>query len=338
MNYVLTSSLSFFISLFAAFLISRLGKKLGLIDTPNERSSHLIATPRGGGVGIWLSFLVVGFLLIDPNYRLLIFVAGCIGLLGLINDRFEISSKLRLLLQLILSAVIVAAYANISFFAHPTSFLITFLLFLFFVIFISGTANFYNFMDGINGIAGLSGVVGFGLIALFSFYFTNEKSIILLSLALASACLGFLPFNFPRSKVFMGDVGSVFLGFVFASFVVKLSLNISIFLCLGIFLCTFYSDALMTIYYRWRRGENLMQAHRSHLYQYMTNELGLPHWKVSVLYSIVQFVMGLLSIWAYKSGILWQIIVIITYSVLFIIAYQWVKCLKPLRRGVLENS
>ena len=338
MNYLLTSSLSFFISLFAAFLISSLGKSLGLIDNPNERSSHLIATPRGGGVGIWISFIVIGFLLIDQEYRLLIFVVGCIGLLGLINDRCEISSKLRLLFQLILSATIVVVYANISFFAHPPALLINLLFFLFFVIFISGTANFYNFMDGINGIAGLTGVAGFGLIATFSFYIADEKSITFLSLVLLSACLGFLPLNFPNARVFMGDVGSLFLGFIFASFVVKLSSDISIFLCLIMFLCTFYADAVMTIYQRWRSGENLMKAHRSHLYQYMTNELGLPHWKVSVFYSIVQLVTGLLSIWAYKTGVLWQIIIIMVYSALFIIAYKWVKYLKPLRRGILENG
>src|SRR3972149_11920320 len=306
MNYLLTSSLSFFISLFAAFLISSLGKSLGLIDNPNERSSHLIAVPRGGGAGIWLSFLIIGFLLVERDYRLLIYAAGCVGLLGLIDDRYEISSKLRLLFQLILSATIVVVYANISFFAHPPALLINLLFFLFFVIFISGTANFYNFMDGINGIAGLTGVAGFGLIATFSFYIADEKSITFLSLILLSACLGVLPLNFPNARVFMGDVGSVFLGFVFASFVVKLSSNISIFLCLIMFLCTFYADAIVTVYYRWQLGENLMHSHRRHLYQYMCNELAIPHWKVSSLYALVQLILGVLSLFAYSKGLILQ--------------------------------
>lgn len=331
MSYVLICGLPFTISLFAVFLISSLGRKLGLIDKPNERSSHLIAVPRGGGAGIWLSFLIIGFLLVEQDYRLLIYAAGCVGLLGLIDDLYEISSKVRLLFQLLFSTAIVAMYSNISFFAHPPSFLITLLLSLFFVIFISGTVNFYNFMDGINGIAGLAGVVGFGLMATFSFYIADEKNITFLSLLLLFACIGFLPLNFPNARVFMGDVGSHFLGFIFASFVIKLSIDISIFLCLIMFLCTFYADAIITIYQRWRSGENLMKAHRSHLYQYMTNELGLPHWKVSVLYSIVQLVTGLLSIWAYKSGVLWQAVVIIMYSALFIIAYKWIKYLKPLK-------
>lgn len=329
MDYLLACLFSFIVSMAVAFLVSRLGKRLGLADNPNERSSHSIVTPRGGGAGICLSFLVIGFLLIDPDYRLLIFAAGCIGLLGLINDRFEISSKLRLLFQLILSSVIVAAYANISFFAHPPSLLINLLSFLFFVIFISGTANFYNFMDGINGIAGLTGVAGFGLMAIFSFYIADEKNITILSLILLSACLGFLPLNFPKARVFMGDVGSVFLGFVFASFVVKLSADISIFLCLIMFLCTFYADATVTVFYRWRRGENLTMAHRSHLYQYLSNELGMPHWLVSVIYASVQLLFGLSAVFAYGKGIYWQLLVLGVFSVLFLGSYIIIKNIEP---------
>lgn len=329
MSYVLICGLSFTISLFAAFLISSLGKSLGLIVNPNERSSHLIAVPRGGGAGIWLSFLIIGFLLVEQDYRLLIYAAGCVGLLGLIDDRYEISSKLRLLFQLILSATIVAVYANISFFAHPPSLFINLLFFLFFVIFISGTANFYNFMDGINGIAGLTGVAGFGLMATFSFYIADEKSITFLSLVLLSACLGFLPLNFPNARVFMGDVGSLFLGFIFASFVVKLSSDIKVFLCLIMFLSTFYADTIVTIYFRWERRENLMQAHRSHLYQYMSNELKIPHWKVSIGYAVVQLIFGLMAIWAYNKNIIWQISVILIFGALFIIFYSRVKKIRP---------
>lgn len=331
MSYVLICVLPFTISLFVTFLISRLGKRIGLIDNPNERSSHSIATPRGGGAGIWISFLVIGFLLQDSYYRLLIYAAGCIGLLGLINDRFEISSKLRLLFQLILSAVIVAAYANISFFAHPTSLLINLLFFLFFVIFILGTANFYNFMDGINGIAGISTVVAFSLMAYFSYYLAQDMNIFILSIALLPACLGFIPFNFPKAKVFMGDVGSVFLGFVSASFVVTLSSDISIFLCLSMFLCTFYGDALVTIHHRWRKGENLTKAHRSHLYQYLSNELGYAHWKVSIIYALTQFFFGTLALYAYTKGLIWQVVLLGVFGIVFVTTYKVVKAIKPIK-------
>jgi len=164
-------------------------------------------------------------------------------------------------------------------------------LFLFWLIFITATTNFYNFMDGINGITGLTGLVGFGLMAYFP----------------------------------------TLLGFVFASFVVKLSTSINIFLCLIMFLCTFYADAVITIYYRWRRRESLTQAHRSHLYQYMSNELGYPHWKVSLLYAVVQLAVGIIAIWAYQHGIALQIVLVAVYGIVFIFSYMLIKTIKPKR-------
>ncbi len=151
----------------------------------------------------------------------------------------------------------------------------------------------------------------------------------MLSIVLVSGCLGFLPFNFPRARVFMGDVGSIFLGFVFASFVVRLSVTINIFLCLIMFLSTFYADAVITIYYRWRRGENLMQAHRSHLYQYLSNELKIPHWKVTLLYAVVQLCFGAIAVAAYQKGLVIQLILLLPFSIVFLVSYNLVKMIKP---------
>lgn len=250
-------------------------------------------------------------------------------MLGLIEDRYELSSKARLISQLIFSAIIVTIYSNIPLLTRYSSLPVNFLIFLFWIIFITGTTNFYNFMDGINGIAGLTGMVGFGLMAFFSHFVANKPDVALMSVVLSAGCLGFLPFNFPKAKVFMGDVGSVFLGFVFASFVVKLSTTVSIFLCLIMFLCTFYADAILTIFYRWRIGESLMKAHRSHLYQYLSNELKLPHWMVSILYAFSQLVIGLLAIWAYKKNVALQVVLMIVYGVLFIIVYSFIKTINP---------
>jgi len=214
------------------------------------------------------------------------------------------------------------------FVAMPLS-MITVLLFVFWIIFITGTANLYNFMGGINGIAGFTGVVGFGLIVYFSCYILNDYNLLLMSLILTAGCIGFLPFNFPKAKVFMGDVGSIFLGFVFASFVVKLSITINIFLCMIMFLCTFYADAAITIYYRRKRGENLMQAHRSHLYQYLSNELKLPHWKVTLLYAVVQLCFGAIAVAAYQKGLVIQLILLLSFSIVFLVSYNLVKMMKP---------
>src|SRR3989304_3734960 len=202
--------LPFLFSLFCAAIISRIGHRLALIDNPNIRSSHSLPTPRGGGIGIWLAFVIIGVFFFKDNAFTLI--AGIAGLIGFLIAWL--------------------------FVAMPLS-MITVLLFVFWIIFITGTANLYNFMGGINGIAGFTGVVGFGLIVYFSCYILNDYNLLLMSLILTAGCIGFLPFNFPKAKVFMGDVGSILLGFVFASFVVKLSITINIFLCMIMFLCTF---------------------------------------------------------------------------------------------------
>ena len=73
----------------------------------------------------------------------------------------------------------------------------------------------------------------------------------------------------------------------------------------------------------------MMQAHRSHLYQYMSNELGYPHWKVSLLYAIVQFIVGIVAIWAYKRNIALQIVLVAVYGTIFIFSYKLIKAIKP---------
>jgi len=313
--------LSLLFSVFCALLVSKYGSRLALIDNPTVRSSHSLPTPRGGGIGLWITLIIVGiFVTRDFYFSAILSIAG---LLGLLEDCFTLSSRFRLLSQFVISSFVALLFLGPP--ASPS----TLSLFLFWLIFMTATTNFYNFMDGINGIAGLTGLVGFGLIAYFSYFILNVHDIFLMSTVLAAGCLGFLPFNFPRARVFMGDVGSIFLGFVFASFVVRLSASINVFLCLIMFLCTFYADTVITIYYRWRRGENLMEAHRSHLYQYMSNELGYSHWKVSLLYAVIQLGMGILALWAYQINIMAQVVLIMVYGLLFFASYQFIKKVRP---------
>ena len=143
-------------------------------------------------------------------------------------------------------------------------------------------------MDGINGIAGITGIVGFGLLAFSAFLSGSDSSFVTLAICMSLSCLGFLPFNMPRARVFMGDVGSILLGFVFAGMVIWLSRNLLDFICLSAFLFPFYADEFTTMAVRIRDGENLTHPHRRHLYQLLTNEKGISHWKISVGYGLAQ--------------------------------------------------
>ena len=265
-----------------AWIIFLFAFRVGLVDHPNERSSHATPTPRGGGVGILAAFILASLFVKMPLTFWL--PAALLTLFSFFSDKFELSPKIRLPIQFIAALFLV----QLSAFSFQPSAFSLFLL----AIFIVGTANFYNFMDGINGIAGITGVVAFGLLALSTLLSGAAPSFVILAICLSLSCLGFLPFNMPKARVFMGDVGSILLGFVFAAMVVYLSKSLIDIICLAAFLFPFYADELTTMYVRLRDRESLTRPHRRHLYQILANEYGMPHWKVSVAYGLSQLIIG----------------------------------------------
>ncbi len=316
MIFVLTS---FFLGAAGAWWVSRLAPRLGLIDEPESRSSHARPTPRGGGVGIWFVVALGGATgLLSPVPAL---TGWLVGMVSLWDDLHPLSARLRLASQLGLAAVALAFVwqapsPSIIFWLIPGA------------LFVAGTANFFNFMDGINGIAAGSGLVAFALLAVFSTLSGGDLEIMWFCAAVAAACAGFLPFNVPKAQVFMGDVGSVTLGFLFALCITSLSGSWRDFLCMASFLFPFYADTLTTLFVRWRDGERLSQAHRRHLYQLLANEYGLQHWLVSLVYAIVQCVCGVLMLSAWIIGPFFQLLCVAVMALLFLAA-AW-----PLRRAV----
>lgn len=281
MNFILCIA-SLLLGSSGAFALMSLAAKWGFVDHPNLRSSHATPMPKGGGVGILAAFLVSSLVLRIPPA--LWIPAAVLAGISFAGDRWDLSPAIRMISQLI-AALIVVRHLE---FENPTS---AFLLPLL-VVYIVGTANCYNFMDGINGIAGLTGVVGFGLLGIYSAFASSGTYYSVLAFCVAFSCLGFLPFNMPKARVFMGDVGSILLGFVFASLTVSLSRSLLDFICLTGFLLPFYADEVITVLIRLKRGESLVKPHRIHLYQILANEAGIRHWKVSVAYAFIQAVAG----------------------------------------------
>lgn len=308
--------------------IRRFGGGLGLMDRPNERSSHSVPTPRGGGVGIVAASVAAACLIGD--YALSLILAS-VGILGLMEDLFGLPAKLRLFAQLGLASLLAASALGLPGSVTETAAI------LFWTVFIAGTANFYNFMDGINGMAGFSGLVAFGLLSACAFFLSPEFFTV--SLAAAFACLGFLPFNAPRARVFMGDAGSVFLGFLFASLTLKMASGPLAFLSFAAFLGMFYADAISTIAVRAARGEDILRAHRGHLYQYLANELSIPHWKVSLGYASAQALAGALAILLYSMSASPYLLpgFLVAFSVFFVMAYRLIKSAVP-KGGVLGQT
>lgn len=274
------------LSVLACLIVPVVLRRTGFLDMPGERSSHTRPTPKGGGLGIVLGASVGALSLGLPSALWVPAVA--VALLSFWNDLHSIPPRARLAVQGVcavwaLIGLQVAGLSSASCVLLPAM-----------VLCIMATANCYNFMDGINGLAGITAVIAFGGLAMHAW--TRQHDLAVFCLAIAGGAAGFLPFNVPRARVFMGDVGSIFLGFVFALLALVLARTGVEFLVLTAFLFPFYADEAASVLERVWRGESLLDPHRRHLYQFLANERGLAHWKVSVGYGMLQLLIMLLAV------------------------------------------
>ena len=274
-----------------------------VLDIPNERSSHTIPTPRGGGIGITLT--VIGLSLIycifKGSYKEVIFLLICSGMatLGWIDDRVGgLSSSRRFVIQILLASFIIALYGGIQFlpFPSPLNISLGIIAIPVSIIWIVVITNIYNFMDGIDGIAGTQGVVA----GLSWYFYAGETTSGVIGLIIAGGCAGFLLLNWHPAKIFMGDVGSAFLGFIFAGLPFISSNEISTplpFYSMAIFLWFFLLDGSFTMIRRILKREKIWEAHRTHIYQRLT-QTGLKHSSVVLL--IIGLYMILIPIFFYQ--------------------------------------
>jgi UDP-N-acetylmuramyl pentapeptide phosphotransferase/UDP-N-acetylglucosamine-1-phosphate transferase len=289
---------SFILGSSTAYLVWKKGHALGLMDKPCERSSHESPTPKGGGIGIFLAFVLAS---IEAGFSFWFWLPLVVmSIIALVGDRVELSARFRLTAQLALTALIVTLAGSG---ALPEGLLYPVLVF-FWILFIAGTANYYNFMDGINGIAGITGIIAFGFIGLYAGIIDGPPKVQTMALCISFACMGFLPFNLPQAKAFMGDVGSILLGALFAGLIFLSAGSVLDFVCMAAFLFTFYADELTTAYVRLRDGEKLTQPHRRHFYQILANETGIGHWKVSAGFGLVQVFVGMGVLLLRDQGVL----------------------------------
>lgn len=301
--------------------IYKFGLQFELIDMPCERSSHCKPTPKGGGIGIFLSFLLLSFWFKVPISIWL--PSSTIALMGFLGDRRNLHSTLRLFVQVLMALVFISivikndkCYGYLIEIFKENNFLF-YLTNLYLIIYIVGTTNFYNFMDGIDGIAGITGIFAFSLLGIYAYFHNKETELILVCFGIAISNVGFLVWNFPKAKIFMGDVGSTFLGFLFSILTIIFSTSIIDFTVMNSFLFLFYADEMVTMYERLKNKEKLNIAHRRHLYQILANEMGISHWKISVSFGFAQCLVGLL-VWHFSNrNIFYSVYFIILLTCLF---------------------
>lgn len=267
-----------------------------LLDLPNERSSHTTPTPRGGGLplvvialGVWVWVQGPDGMFGLPANLALVVGAALVALVSWVDDLRTVPFRMRLLVHLLAGAVVLMSAPPPASVPLPGLGEVPLgpLAWPLALIWIAGLTNAYNFMDGIDGIAGGQGVVaGLGWWILGVAF--DAPGIATLGALLTAGSLVFLLFNWHPARIFMGDVGSATLGFLFATipflfgagrFTPERS-----FWIVGVALVwPFVFDAGFTLVRRWRRGERLSEAHRSHLYQRLVIA-GWEHTPASLLY------------------------------------------------------
>ena len=272
-QFLISALLSFFL---VAIILPQLRRKL--LDTPNQRSSHTLPTPRGGGI----AFVIIGTLL---NY---IFATGAVrwvpllclplAFVGMLDDYKDMPAAWRYITQSLTAiALIYIAKIDIPTWEIPI-----------FIFVITAVINFMNFMDGLDGILAGCSIVLFAAISNWS---------------ISGAVFGFLIWNWSPSKVFMGDVGSTYIGAVFAGLALQQSTNQEV---LSVLLLGFplFGDSAMCLIRRLLTRRNIFEAHKQHLYQRL-NQAGWSHSKVALLYVAAVFLLVLVrSIWGIKMLII----------------------------------
>jgi Fuc2NAc and GlcNAc transferase len=268
--------------------------KRGLFDVPNERSSHSVPTPRGGGliiVAVSLFGYIAAVTITGARFSWGYFAGAIlIALISWLDDLFSISFGWRLLVHISAAILLVFDVGFIRSVAMPfpvASIELGYAGAVLTVIWVVWLVNAYNFMDGIDGIAGLQAVIAAIGWTVFAWIF-DYPAIYLYSGLIGGACIGFLIHNWHPAKIFMGDVGSAFLGFTFAALPLlafderpgnsQLLTNTAV-----VLVWFFLFDTVLTFATRLIRGKKVWEAHRDHLYQKMVIS-GMRHSTVTLIY------------------------------------------------------
>ena len=320
----------FAVSWILTLVLRRYALAKSLMDIPNERSSHSVPTPRGGGVAI-----VVAFMLALPVLTALglLSVPALIGLLGsgllvaiigFADDHGHIAARWRLLGHFIAAAWALfwlSGLPPVSFFDIEVN--LGWLGNVLALIYLVWMLNLYNFMDGIDGLASAEAIsVCLGMCLVY--WFSGNVELIWAPLILAAAVAGFLFWNFPPAKIFMGDAGSGFLGIILGGLILQAAWAEPELLWSGLILLgVFIVDATWTLVRRMIRGDKVHQAHRSHAYQFASRHFNSHKIVTLGVVGINIFWLYPLSIWVGKGEVAGCYGLIIAYAPICLLAAKY---------------
>lgn len=327
MNLSIVLSISLLIiSFFLTWIYKNISTRRNIMDIPNERSSHSYPIPRGGGVAIVLSWHAGIFILfilnmMDSNLYYALLSGVLLAIISLIDDMISLKPAIRLAVQLI--SVLIAFYFLWS--INPVLFFNTELVpkLIIYLILIVGMVwfiNLFNFLDGIDGYASIEAIS----MALAFFIFTGQS----FNLLLIASVMGFLIWNWPKAKIFMGDVGSTQLGFIIIVLAIYFHIENQFHILSWLVISApFWFDATITLFRRWRNKEALSQAHRKHVYQRLVQS-GFSHLEVDLCLIVLNVILFVLVAISLKYSVL-QLPLLFLVSVLMYLTVLYTDKKKP---------
>lgn len=284
---IITMLILFILSFLMTGLCRYYALSHNVLDIPNDRSSHVIPTPRGGGLAFVSVFLAYVLILsykgaITSWETLGFFVSGLtIASLGLIDDHRPISPLFRLMVHFAACGFALYCLGDVSASSVWNTLTAQILVSIVVLVYLAWLLNLYNFMDGIDGLAALEGI-SVCLGGAFIYWIYDRTSMMAFPLAMSAALAGFLLWNFPRARIFMGDAGSGFLGLMIGLFSVEAALKPGpLFWSWLILSGVFIVDATVTLLWRAFDGSRVYEAHRDHAYQQVASMLQ-DHVKVTL--------------------------------------------------------
>ncbi len=300
---------TFFLTFFGLLILLKDPLKQLAMDQPNERSLHSKVTPRTGGLALMAGVLITWLFSGASLYWILLFAA--LVAVSLVDDMQGLAVRWRLLIQLLVCMIFLAMYPeNIAWWA-----ILPLLLAMVWMI------NLYNFMDGSDGLAGGMALFGFGFYGLAA-YSAGDTHFAVMSGCIAAAALAFLLFNFHPARIFMGDAGSVPLGFLAASMGLygwQRGLWPAWFPLLVF--SPFVVDATVTLLRRLLRGEKIWQAHKSHYYQRLV-QMGWGHRKTAIIEYALMLAVAASAILLLKQTITLTMIVLIVWALFYLVVMR----------------
>ncbi|MDD6308839.1 MAG: MraY family glycosyltransferase [Clostridia bacterium] len=318
---LLSFAVAFIITFASTPFVKRFAVRVGIIDKPNEaRRVHKKPTPLLGGLGMFYGFIIsiMIFSNVDKSIRGMILGALIILIIGIVDDAKQLSAKVKLPFQILAAVVLILHDVQISIISVPTFISESGVISLGFwsipltIIWVVGVTNAVNLVDGLDGLA--AGVSSIACMSLFCIaLLVGEQEVALITAALAGACFGFLPYNFNPAKIFMGDTGSTFLGFILSSVSImglfKSYAVISIavpFLVLGLPLF----DTGFAIVRRMAAGKPIMSPDREHLHHKVL-DMGFSQKKTVGIIYLMCTVLGLCAVVLVSNGVLQAVLLVL---------------------------